>query len=171
MPLLQYLDNEGAFPSWKTLTDDLYADQDMWLDVQDIDESPSTAENLAKPGSKRYANLDAPMLEWMGTVERPGHREEYLREFLQVEGRGSAPTECCPSCTNIADESQDWDSTPVIRCDECGAGLLECVKCCLCRHARMVLHRIKVRFLMTPMWFYFSSPDSGGMGHFLRRTR
>ncbi len=82
--LLQYLDNEGAFPSWKTLTDDLYADQDMWLDVQDIDESPSTAENLAKPGSKRYANLDAPMLEWMGTVERPGHREEYLRE----PGRG-----------------------------------------------------------------------------------
>lgn len=81
-PLLQYLDEEGVFPSWKTLTDDLYADQDVWENVPDSEECLTSAEQAKPPSAKRYANLDAPMLEWMGTAERPGYQEEYLRELL-----------------------------------------------------------------------------------------
>ncbi len=172
VPLLQYLNEDGTFPSWKTLTDDLCANQDVWENVLNIEESPSSAEAPGKPTARRYANSDAPMLEWMGTVGRPGYREAYLREFLQAEGCGSAPQEHCPSCADIAEDLRDWDNKPVIRCDECGAGLLECARCCLRRHARMVLHRIKVHLLASSCCSNSHSVRcrSGGTGHSLRTT-
>ncbi len=70
------------------------------------------------------------MQTWLGRGDHLGYREEYLTEFLCWEGRGSADIESCASCMDAA-ETRDWDTLPVMRCDECGPGLLECVQCCL----------------------------------------
>ncbi len=70
------------------------------------------------------------MLTWMGRRHHPGYREKYLAEFLCWEGWGSAEVDLCPSCVDEG-ETRDWDVLPVMRCDECGLGLVECVRCCV----------------------------------------
>ncbi|PBK66641.1 hypothetical protein ARMSODRAFT_1021089 [Armillaria solidipes] len=134
-PLTQCLDE--ATLTWQTLVDEsLYADQDVWENVTEV-EIPEVI------GAKRYVNLDAPMRIWVGERPSPGFREEYLRELLHAEGHAGVDVERCPTCANVSGEDWDWDATPVIKCNECGTGLLECIRCSVIRHQHMPLHRIK----------------------------
>ncbi|PBK67936.1 hypothetical protein ARMSODRAFT_848671, partial [Armillaria solidipes] len=68
----------------------------------------------------------------------------YLAELLRAEGRRSSPPDVCSTCEEVRGEEKSWDTTPVIRCEECGVGLLECICCSVQRHQSMPPHRIKV---------------------------
>ncbi|PBK60375.1 hypothetical protein ARMSODRAFT_1026563 [Armillaria solidipes] len=92
---------------------------------------------------KRYDNSDKPHLEWMGRNGVAGHQEEFLAKFLHAEGQGDCESDTCLSCAGLSEDDRDWDTSPVIRCDECGPGRLECVRCSVSRHRCMPLHRIK----------------------------
>ncbi|KAK7055626.1 CxC2 domain-containing protein [Favolaschia claudopus] len=60
-------------------------------------------------------------------------RDEYLREFLRLDGCGDASEDLCPHC---------GIRTPFFRCRDCHDGLLYCKECCLEIHARHPLHVI-----------------------------
>ncbi|KAK7064875.1 CxC2 domain-containing protein [Favolaschia claudopus] len=61
-------------------------------------------------------------------------RDEYLREFLRLDGCGDASTEVCPGC----------DATdPSFRCRDCFGELLYCQACCVGMHNRNPLHRVE----------------------------
>ncbi|KAK7039745.1 hypothetical protein R3P38DRAFT_2514191 [Favolaschia claudopus] len=60
-------------------------------------------------------------------------RDEYLREFLRLDGCGDASEDLCPHC---------GIRTPFFRCRDCHDGLLYCKECCLELHARNPLHII-----------------------------
>ena len=82
------------------------------------------------------SSQDAPLREWGGeTKSDPGFREEYLAEFLRLEGRGDGSQPGCMSCTS---------ADGVYRCEDCMGRLLECPSCCLKRHKLLPLHVIQV---------------------------
>ena len=90
-------------------------------------------------GSVLTASKDEPLLEWSGKHgDGIGCRQEYLAEFLRLEGRGDAHqwAGCCMSCNSD-------DGT--FRCEECIRGILECRVCCVARHEHLPLHIIAVR--------------------------
>ncbi|KAK6964695.1 CxC2 domain-containing protein [Favolaschia claudopus] len=58
-------------------------------------------------------------------------RDEYLREFLRLDGCGDAPEDLCPRCDI---------RTPVYRCRDCHDNNLYCKECCLALHAANPLH-------------------------------
>ncbi|PBK82453.1 hypothetical protein ARMGADRAFT_1048623 [Armillaria gallica] len=82
------------------------------------------------------------MHEWFEGDTNPGFHKEFLAKFLRGEGRGSSPTDLCLTCQDL-NEEKSWDTTPVIRCEEYGVGVLECIHCSMLRHQGMPLHRIK----------------------------
>ncbi|KAK7039759.1 CxC2 domain-containing protein [Favolaschia claudopus] len=61
-------------------------------------------------------------------------RDEYLREFLRLDGCGDASTEICAGCDA---------AEPSFRCKDCFGELLYCRACCVDMHKRNPLHRIE----------------------------
>ncbi|KAJ7138998.1 hypothetical protein C8R44DRAFT_528985, partial [Mycena epipterygia] len=62
-------------------------------------------------------------------------RDEYLAEFLCLEGRGAVALDFCPACPRLAAKRA---ANPLYRCTNCFSLDLVCASCCL------RLHRIEV---------------------------
>lgn len=73
------------------------------------------------------------------------HRDQYLREFVRLDGRGDAAEECT-SCID-----RKAAKTGVIRCRDCFGEGLVCADCCVRTHAENPLHAIEVR--LTSLFF------------------
>lgn len=70
-----------------------------------------------------------------------GHDEEFLYELLRHEGRGdNTHQHTCSGCQIPFGEA----GGRMIQCRDCFGGALECIDCCLKRHAQLPLHRIQV---------------------------
>ncbi|SJL16807.1 uncharacterized protein ARMOST_20336 [Armillaria ostoyae] len=113
-----------------------FLDEDVWENVVEVEMQEVT-------GTKRYVNSDAPMRIWVREGPSPGFQEEYLREMLRAEGHAGLDIEQCPTCTHVPKCDRDWEPMLVIKCNECGASLLECIHCSMVRHQCMPLHCIK----------------------------
>ncbi|KAK7030582.1 CxC2 domain-containing protein [Favolaschia claudopus] len=61
-------------------------------------------------------------------------RDEYLQEFLRLDGCGDASTEFCPGCNAV---------DPAFRCLDCFGELLYCRACCVGMHKHNPLHRVE----------------------------
>ncbi|KAJ7120481.1 hypothetical protein C8R43DRAFT_1136866 [Mycena crocata] len=79
---------------------------------------PTRRKNKFKPSDKTLYN-------W-----RP-FRDEFLQEFIRLEGVGDANEQECPGCC-IA--------KPTVRCQDCFGDVLYCASCCVQRHADNPLH-------------------------------
>lgn len=78
------------------------------------------------------------MKEWSS-----GYRDQFLQEFIRLEGRGDArDVTSCPSCSS--DDAASDEEGPVYRCEDCAGFLTECRACCVKRHQRLPFHIIKV---------------------------
>ena len=142
---------------WNPSVDYDHADGDGYVCIEEsADEASTTIPHvIGKVASKRYptsvgqppimqgsvltASKDELILEWSGKHgDGIGCRQEYLAEFLRLEGRGDAHqwAGCCMSCNSD-------DGT--FRCEECIRGILECRVCCVARHEHLPLHIIAVR--------------------------
>ncbi len=97
------------------------------------------------------------------------YREEFLAEEIRREGRGDAADLAeCPSCEDKGRESVD---EPIYRCDDCFGGFMECGTCCLERHGRVPLHRVKVSPQLSPGSFGLTSGSRNGPVLTLRKLR
>ncbi|KAJ7459117.1 hypothetical protein B0H11DRAFT_2160606 [Mycena galericulata] len=85
-----------------------------------------------KSRAKRYLSSDAPLAQWIPL------RDEYLAEFLRLEGRGAVALDFCPACP----EGQAA-ANPLYRCMDCTYPDLLCAECCLRVHDDRVLDRIE----------------------------
>ncbi|KAJ7739793.1 hypothetical protein DFH07DRAFT_778617 [Mycena maculata] len=85
-----------------------------------------------KSWAKRYLSSDRPLAQWVPL------RDEYLAEFLRLEGRGDVAIDFCPSCPE-----GKVSANPVYRCMDCTYPDLLCSECCLCAHSDRVLDRIE----------------------------
>ncbi|KAF8867839.1 hypothetical protein BD779DRAFT_1463482 [Infundibulicybe gibba] len=80
---------------------------------------------------KLIRNQDAPLLEWLPK------REEYLSEFLRLEGRGDMASFLgCIVCNEM-------DPELLFRCEDCFNIRLTCKSCTIHLHRALPLHRIK----------------------------
>ncbi|KAK7027866.1 CxC2 domain-containing protein [Favolaschia claudopus] len=89
--------------------------------------SPPTPAPVKKP--KVFKPSDKALYEF-----RP-LRDEYLQEFLRLDGCGDASEESCPGCKT---------AIPTVRCLDCHDDALYCAGCCKAAHACHPLHRIEV---------------------------
>lgn len=85
------------------------------------------------------------------------HIDEFLHELLRKEGLGSHRQR--PQCVTCKvaltatpalpnhDEADHSSSalSPLLRCRDCFGDCIECLACCLQRHARLPLHCTEVR--------------------------
>lgn len=78
------------------------------------------------------------MKEWSS-----GHRQEFLEEFIRLEGRGDAHLVTRCTCGAGGERAEEG---PLYRCDDCAGFLMECRTCCVARHQRLPFHLIKVRY-------------------------
>ena len=78
------------------------------------------------------------------------HMAEFLAELLRHKGLGeNRHTTTCGTCHQSLMPSSDSIQKPrIVRCQDCFGGLMECVDCCLQRHARLPLHVLDVSFLI-----------------------
>ncbi|KAI0702993.1 hypothetical protein BC835DRAFT_1410783 [Cytidiella melzeri] len=98
-------------------------------DTQQITEQDVGLVVIATTCSKRYMNLDTPLLMWLD------YRWSYLQELYCGKGRGTvAKHSGCPKCGG---------DRAVYRCQECFGGALLCRRCCLDGHWQLPLHRIQ----------------------------
>ncbi|KAJ7776476.1 hypothetical protein DFH07DRAFT_865693 [Mycena maculata] len=84
---------------------------------------------------------DAPLAQWV-----PLH-DEYLAEFLRLEGRGNVATDFCPACPE-----GHAAANPRYRCMDCMYPDLLCQACCVREHANQVLDRIEASFFLLHVW-------------------
>lgn len=80
---------------------------------------------------------DEPLREWRL------HRDEYLAEFLRLEGRGDYTEDYCTSCP-VGSQA----ATPKYRCRDCFSMRLVCTDCCRDAHKENPLHVIEVRVFL-----------------------
>ncbi|KAJ7735423.1 hypothetical protein DFH07DRAFT_870763 [Mycena maculata] len=88
-----------------------------------------------KSRAKRYLNSWVPL------------RDEYLAEFLRLEGRGDVATDFCPACPE-----GHAAANPRYRCMDCTYPDLLCQACCVREHANRVLDRIEASFFLLHVW-------------------
>ncbi|KAK6966340.1 CxC2 domain-containing protein [Favolaschia claudopus] len=62
-------------------------------------------------------------------------RDEYLREFIRLDGCGDACEDQCPT--------PGCNATPTIRCTQCHSNMLYCIDCCKQMHSSNPLHFIE----------------------------
>ncbi|KAI0060628.1 hypothetical protein BV25DRAFT_1806815 [Artomyces pyxidatus] len=68
------------------------------------------------------------------------HRNEYLREVLRLEGRGSSPGHAkCADCLSETPEGVEGS----YRCVDCFGRDMVCKACCVRRHLHTPLHRVE----------------------------
>ena len=89
---------------------------------------------------------DHPMLIW-----RTNHITEFLHELIRLDGLGEhqhGPTcsTCLKSIPIPSPSTPAGTTTGLLRCQDCHGDCVECVSCCLKRHARLPLHRTQVYF-------------------------
>ncbi|KAJ7096584.1 hypothetical protein B0H15DRAFT_773847, partial [Mycena belliarum] len=77
-------------------------------------------------------NQDRPLAQWIPL------RDEYLAEFIRLEGRGDVCTTRCPMCAETT-----ASETPRYRCIDCMHPDLYCQQCCVARHIDHPLDRIE----------------------------
>ncbi|KAI1788546.1 hypothetical protein LXA43DRAFT_870607, partial [Ganoderma leucocontextum] len=58
-------------------------------------------------------------------------------EFFRLEGRGDFMDGVCAGCSDVLPDKLG------VRCDDCDDPGVYCIACCLSRHARLPLHRMK----------------------------
>ncbi|KAJ7711573.1 hypothetical protein B0H16DRAFT_1216619, partial [Mycena metata] len=73
-----------------------------------------------------------PLAQWVPL------RDEYLQEFIRLEGRGSAAVDFCPACPK-----NKHAANPTYRCRDCFFCDLVCESCCLLKHRDRPLDRIE----------------------------
>ncbi|KAJ7876464.1 hypothetical protein B0H14DRAFT_2568179 [Mycena olivaceomarginata] len=86
-----------------------------------------------KPRAKRYLSSDWPLREWTPL------QDEYLAEFIRLEGRGDVCLTHCSTCPSSAPRE-----TPHYRCQDCDIPDLFCKDCIVKAHASHPLDRIEV---------------------------
>lgn len=80
------------------------------------------------------------------------HIDEFLHEMLRKEGlgphRGRAQCGTCKAALTIPPTCHDYPPSPppapLLRCRDCFGDCVECLDCCLHRHARLPLHCTEV---------------------------
>ncbi|KAJ7174319.1 hypothetical protein C8R46DRAFT_891688 [Mycena filopes] len=98
--------------------------------------APPPILSSAKPvktRAKRYLSSDATLKQWVPAVD------EYLAEFLRLEGKGFVARDWCPACpekTRVAN--------PEYRCIDCFHPDLLCSQCCVAQHRDHPLDRIEM---------------------------
>ncbi|KAJ7792512.1 hypothetical protein B0H14DRAFT_3499174 [Mycena olivaceomarginata] len=91
-----------------------------------------SASRGVKPRAKHYLSSDWPLREWTPL------QDEYLREFIRLEGRGDVCVTHCPTCPASAPRE-----TPHYRCIDCDIPDVFCADCCVRAHASHPLDRIE----------------------------
>jgi hypothetical protein len=94
---------------------------------------------------------DEPLKQWTKDC-----RDEYLDEFIRLEGRGNFTAENCPSCKRAANSNtfqgllgaEQELGVAAIRCNDCFGGELLCEACCVGDHVHNPLHMIEVSFVV-----------------------
>ncbi|KAJ7754133.1 hypothetical protein B0H14DRAFT_2405084 [Mycena olivaceomarginata] len=86
-----------------------------------------------KPRAKRYLSSDWPLREWTPL------QDEYLAEFVRLNGRGDVCLTHCPTCLPSAPRE-----TPHYRCVDCDIPDLFCKSCIVRAHASHPLDRIEL---------------------------
>ncbi|KAJ7817572.1 hypothetical protein B0H13DRAFT_2379555 [Mycena leptocephala] len=108
------------------------------------DEFEYTFEDLAAPPpvaildrpkkarAKRYLSSDATLQQWVPLID------QYLAEFLRLEGKGCVAREWCPACLR-----ETRAANPEYRCMDCFFPDLLCAECCVKKHKDHPLDRIE----------------------------
>ncbi|TFK77840.1 hypothetical protein K466DRAFT_448386, partial [Polyporus arcularius HHB13444] len=65
--------------------------------------------------------------------------QNYLDEFMRLEGRGDYSGSTCPRCSNTFHP----EDSPGYRCDDCDDSALYCKTCTIAQHIQQPLHRVK----------------------------
>ncbi|THU91454.1 hypothetical protein K435DRAFT_820836 [Dendrothele bispora CBS 962.96] len=131
VPVLDQLTNLDFGDAFETVFARLYDDEEL-ADAAEVTSSTIvTVEEVQT--RRRYLTTDQPLKEWIP------YRDEYLAEFIRLEGRGDFDSECCPFC-----KSGDLEEHPVLyRCLDCFGGDLVCRECCVKSHTENPLHIIE----------------------------
>ncbi|KAJ7429283.1 hypothetical protein B0H11DRAFT_2266310 [Mycena galericulata] len=95
-------------------------------------EGAAGARRAVKARARRYLSSDAPLAQWVPL------RDEYLAEFLRLEGRGSVAYDFCPACPG------QKAASPRYRCMDCHWADIVCGECCVRDHRDRPLDRIEV---------------------------
>lgn len=77
-------------------------------------------------------------------------RDQFLAEFLRLEGPGDQDDFVCARHTN---SSQPADTPATFRCLDCDGVELLCHACAVTLHAQSPLHRIEVCFDVNGFYF------------------
>ncbi|KAG9218105.1 hypothetical protein CCMSSC00406_0010126 [Pleurotus cornucopiae] len=101
-------------------------DERLWIPVE------ATSAISSKYPAKRYTSSDEPLKEWQRSA-----CQEYLMEFVRLEGPGAITTSKCGAC-----DLDIKDGLPY-RCKDCFSGLLLCEGCLLRAHYEHPLHVIE----------------------------
>ncbi|KAJ8699281.1 hypothetical protein PTI98_002412 [Pleurotus ostreatus] len=88
--------------------------------------------DVPRAHAKRYASSDDPLKEWGAEA-----REEYLLEFLRLEGPGTSGLSTCGRCKALVEGGRPY------RCKDCFTGDVMCQVCFLTAHTDHPLHRIE----------------------------
>lgn len=89
------------------------------------------------------------MLSWVAD----GQQQQFLDEFVRLEGRGDYLKGACESCRPSHGELESC-SVPghaIYTCEDCFGTFMECRECILSTHRRLPFHRVKVRFLIASL--------------------
>ncbi|KAF4579757.1 hypothetical protein EYR36_001576 [Pleurotus pulmonarius] len=105
-------------------------DERLWIPVE------ATSAISSKYPAKRYTSSDEPLKEWQRSA-----CQEYLMEFVRLEGPGAITTSKCGAC-----DLDIKDGLPY-RCKDCFSGLLLCEGCLLRAHYEHPLHVIERRMV------------------------
>ncbi|KAJ7434219.1 hypothetical protein B0H11DRAFT_2258641 [Mycena galericulata] len=121
-------------------------------------EAAAPAVRAVKARAKRYLSSDAPLAQWVPL------RDEYLAEFLRLEGRGGVAYDFCPACPG------EKAASPRYRCIDCCWPDIVCGDCCVRDHRDRPLDRIEasVHYLLSDL-----SPDTAEQvwnGEFFERV-
>lgn len=89
-----------------------------------------------------------------------GRPQEYLDEFIRLEGRGDHTGSTCSGCRERFGEGgmDGVSGDAVFTCEDCFGTFMECASCILMSHRRLPFHRVQVRLFFIS---YFSTSLTG----------
>ncbi|KAK7436270.1 hypothetical protein VKT23_019234 [Stygiomarasmius scandens] len=128
----------GGGQTWGPEDDTNYALEadDSWVDMEVDKEVFDNVVEVTLPKKKRSKVSRRVDLVW---AEK--HRQEYLDELVHWDGRGDAlPLTACPDCTA---RKTTPPGQPEIACMDCFLLDMTCSECCIHRHIRNPLHKVK----------------------------
>ncbi|KAJ7018016.1 hypothetical protein C8F04DRAFT_1278419 [Mycena alexandri] len=120
----------------KAKTNHFFAEfgNDFEYAFEDLTAPPPIAASArpVKSRAKRYLSSDATLKQFVPVVD------EYLAEFLRLEGKGFVAREWCPACPK-----KKRVANPEYRCIDCFSPDVLCSGCCVARHKTHPLDRIE----------------------------